>query len=105
MAVVIEYSQKRFQTLYQIVGGIKSSPQLTKLISDCPSNMDQLSYAEILQETIQEIVGTFIFLLEPRPRMQSITMTDFIAKIKESYDTSNPRTRYAVAVLEALEPI
>ena len=103
MPLVIEYSQSRSQDLVKIVGEIERSPQLLKLLYQCPSHMNQLSYAEILQETIREILGAFTFLLEPRPRIQSITMPDFIAKIKASHDESNPKTSYAIAVLEALE--
>jgi hypothetical protein len=101
MPIVIEYTQTQFQ----IIGDVGCSTQLLKLLDQCPNHMKCLSRAEIFQETMQWVWGAFSFLLEPRPGIKSTTSTDFIAKIRESYDSSNPKTSYAIAVLAALESL
>lgn len=100
--MTIEYSLNR----YRIVGDVQSSLPLLKLLRQCPSHMQDLTYAEIFDETLRWIFGAFLFLLEPRyGRVESITVADFVAKIKASHDESNPKISYAIAVLEALEPV
>lgn len=99
--MIIQYTVDQFR----IVGDIQSSIPLLKLLRQCPSHMKHLTDAEILQDTLIWIFGAFDFLLEPRHFIKSTTVPDFVAKIKASHDESNPQTSYAIAVLEALEPV
>ena len=99
--MTIEYTVSQFR----FVEGIQSSPPLLKLLRQCPSHMKHWTNAEILQDTLIWIFCAFGFLLEPRHSIKTTTVADFVTKIRASHDASNPKTSYAIAVLEAVEPV